>query len=100
VFALVVRFDLRDSEAANRFDGLVTEMLPRIGSEEPGTLIYAVHEVEDAPLSRIFYELYASRAAFEQHEAYPHVRHFLTEKDQYLAGSQVTFLGSPTGKGF
>ena len=98
MFALVVRFDLHDEEAARGFDALVAQTTPLITSQEPGTLVYAVHEVEDAPLSRVFYELYASREAFEQHESEPHVRHFLTELEQHLADRQVTFLSSPSGK--
>jgi quinol monooxygenase YgiN len=51
--------------------------------------------VADAPLSRIFYERYTDRAALDTHEAQPHTRHFLTEKDALLSGSRVEFL-TPT----
>jgi hypothetical protein len=43
VFALVVRFYLRDEEAAKGFDNLVAETVAKIRESEPGTLIYAVH---------------------------------------------------------
>jgi quinol monooxygenase YgiN len=46
-------------------------------------------------LSRIFYERYTDRAALDTHEAQPHTRHFLTEKDALLSGSRVEFL-TPT----
>jgi len=55
-----------------------------------------VHTVEDAPLSRVFYECYADRAAFQSHEAQPHTRHFLAEAQQVLAASRVEFL-TPAG---
>jgi quinol monooxygenase YgiN len=100
MFALVVRFYLRDEVAAEGFDALVADTAPRIRDSEPGTLIYAVHKVKDAPLSRVFYELYESREAFDQHEANERTKRFLAEREQYLTGVRVEFLDSPTGKGF
>ncbi|GAB2978059.1 antibiotic biosynthesis monooxygenase [Amycolatopsis acidiphila] len=100
MFALIVRFYLRDEVAAEQFDSLVAETVPLIRATEPGTLIYAVHKVKDAPLSRVFYELYESREAFDQHEANEHTKRFLAEREQYLTGVRVEFLDSPTGKGF
>ncbi|WOI59693.1 putative quinol monooxygenase [Streptomyces fradiae] len=41
---------------------------------------------------RVFYELYADRAAFDAHEAQPHTKRFLAEREQCLAGVEVTFL--------
>src|SRR5436305_13102046 len=99
MFALVVRFYLRDEEAAKSFDNLVEETTAKICENEPGTLIYAVHKVKDAPLSRVFYELYESREAFDAHEDQPHVKHFLRERERFLSGHRVEFLESPIGKG-
>ena len=99
MFGLIVRFELRDVESARGFDRLVAETAPRIREDEPGTVIYAVHPVQDAPLSRVFYELYEDREAFEAHEAQPHTRRFLDEREQYLTETRVEFLGSPVGKG-
>ena len=99
MFGLIVRFELRDVESAAAFDRLVAETAPEIRDKEPGTVIYAVHPVQDAPLSRVFYELYEDREAFEAHEAQPHTRRFLGEREQYLTETRVEFLGSPTGKG-
>lgn len=99
MFALVVRFYLRDEEAAKGFDALVEETASKIREGEPGTLIYAMHKVKDAPLSRIFYELYESRDAFDAHELQEHTRRFLGERGQYLTGVRVEFLEPPTGKG-
>ena len=97
MFALVVRFDLLDPSAAERFDALVADLLPQIAAHEPGTLAYAVHRVDEAPLSRLFYECYRDRAALDEHEAQPHTRFFLTEKDALLSGSRVEFL-TPYGR--
>lgn len=99
MFGLFVRFDLKPG-AEESFDALVRETLSRIASDEPGTLIYACHEVDGAPSSRAFYELYRDPAAFEEHERQEHVRRFLREREQYLAGPpRVEFLGVQAAKG-
>ncbi len=99
MFALVVRFYLRDEEAMKGFDNLAEETVAKIREGEPGTLIYAIHKVKDAPLSRIFYELYESRDAFDVHERQEHTKRFLDEREQYLTGARVEFLDPPSGKG-
>ena len=100
MFGIVVRFDLKDEAAALGFDALVEETLPGIRAAEPETLVYAVHRVDGAPLSRVFYELYTSRDALGLHESTEHTMRFLAEKDQYLAGIRVEFLETPIGKVF
>ena len=92
MFGLVVRFDLVPG-AGLAFDALVQETLEEIHLREPRTLIYACHDVEGAPYSRLCYELYEDRAAFDEHEAGNHVRRFLAEREQYLAAPpRVEFL--------
>ncbi|GLW53834.1 putative quinol monooxygenase [Kitasatospora phosalacinea] len=98
-FGLVVRFELRDDEAAVAFDELVEHTLAGIKALEPGTLAYVVHAVPDEPNVRVFYELYADRDAFDQHEQQPHTKHFLAQREQYLSGVDVTFLSATAGKG-
>ncbi len=98
-FALVVHFHLHDENAAKAFDELVSRTTPEIERLEPGTLAYLVHSVPDQPLTRVFYELYADRAAFDAHEEQPHVKHFLAERRQYLSGVDVTFMQAESGKG-
>lgn len=99
MFGLSVRFTLKDEAAAAGFDALVAETLPHIRRSEPGTLVYAVHTVEDRPLERIFYELYADRAAFEAHEEQPHVKRFLDSRGAFLASVNVDFLDLVDAKG-
>lgn len=95
MFALVVRFDLA-AGAGPAFDALVDKTLGLIRAREPRTVIYACHQVEGAPDSRIFYELYEDRAAFDEHESGEHVKRFLAERQQYLAGPpRVEFLELP-----
>ncbi|MFJ6212164.1 putative quinol monooxygenase [Streptomyces sp. NPDC092296] len=97
-YGLIVRFELRDQAAATGFDALVGRTLVGIRQEE-GTLAYVVHSVANEPNVRVFYELYRDRSAFEAHEEQPHTRRFLTEREQYLTGLQVTFVEAETGKG-
>ncbi|MFI9328593.1 putative quinol monooxygenase [Kitasatospora sp. NPDC052868] len=97
-FGLVVRFVARDAAAARAFDELAEEALEGIRSQEPGTLVYVNHTVPEEPHVRVFYELYADRAAFEEHERQPHVRRFLAERGQYLESFEVTFLDEISGK--
>ena len=55
--------------------------------------------VPDEPNVRVFYELYADRAAFDAHEQQPHTKRFLAEREQYIKDLQVTFLEAQAGKG-
>ena len=96
-FALVVRFTVRPGREAD-FDQLVAETGQGIRAAEPGTLVYACHTVDGAPRQRIFYELYANRAAFEAHEQTAHTRRFLTEREALLESTQVDFLSFTGGK--
>ena len=93
MIALVVRFDVRDEAAARRFDELTAAAVEAIRAREPGTLVYATHSVREAPLARVFYEVYADEAAFQAHEEAPHVIDFHARKDPLLAGpARVEFL--------
>lgn len=95
-YALVVRFTLRDTTAAQQFDELVAQTAVGIRTE-PGTLVYAVHEPVDEPLVRVFYELYADRDAFQAHEDQAHTKRFLAARSQFLTGTEVTFLNEVAG---
>jgi len=79
------------------FDALVARTLEGIRAHEPGTLVYVSHAVADEPLHRIFYELYADRAAFAAHEQQPHVRVFLIERLEHIESVEVDFLDAVAG---
>lgn len=96
-FGLVVRFTLEPGHEES-FDALVTETVDGIRSHEPGTLVYASHQLDDQPAVRIFYELYRDRAAFEEHERQPHTRRFLAEREQHVAAVAVDFMHLLEGK--
>jgi quinol monooxygenase YgiN len=99
MFGLSVRFTCKDQASAEAYDRLVADTIEQIKMNEPGTIVYASHTVKDQPLQRIFYELYASKDAFDAHEAAPHTRRYLAERDQYLAATEVDWLTLQTGKG-
>lgn len=96
-FALVVRFTLRAGAEAD-FDSLVGRTAAAIRDREPGTLVYACHQVEGARRQRVFYELYSDRAAFEAHEQQPHVRHFLQAREALVEATEVDFMTLADGK--
>lgn len=96
-FALVVRFTVRPG-SESVFDELVSDTTAGIRAHETGTLVYACHRVEGAPRERIFYELYANRAAFDAHETQPHTRHFLAAREALLESTKVDFLALADGK--
>ena len=90
-FALVVRFHLRAGHD-QEFDALIARTVAAIAEHEPGTVLYVSHRVEGHPGLRIFYELYADRAAFDAHEDQPHVRHFLAERERLVERVEVDWL--------
>ncbi|WP_219092346.1 putative quinol monooxygenase [Streptomyces sp. JJ38] len=96
-FGLFVRFTLKEG-AGEGFDALVRETAAGIKAKEPGTLVYSCHAVEDAPDQRVFYELYADREAFEEHERQEHTQRFLREREKYVARTDVDFLSPYAGK--
>jgi len=99
MLGLSVRFTCKDEASARAYDRLVAETVRGIVAHEPGTLIYAVHRVDGQPLQRLFYELYSDQAAFEAHEAAPHTRRYLVEREAYLTATDVDRLTLQTGKG-
>ncbi|MBF6333596.1 putative quinol monooxygenase [Nocardia transvalensis] len=92
MYALVVRFELKDGESAEAFDQLVAQTVRGIQEKEPGTLVYATHHVDGEPLARIFYEVYRDREAFDAHERQPHTLHFLSERHRYVVDTRVEFV--------
>ncbi|MFF9266216.1 MULTISPECIES: putative quinol monooxygenase [Streptomyces] len=99
MFGLMVRFTCKDEASAAAFDDLAARTGELIRANEPGTVIYTVHRVDGRPLERIFYELYRDKDAFEEHESKGYVRAFLSERDEYLAATEVDRLDFVSGKG-
>ena len=87
-YARIVSFTLLDNKVAD-FDRLVERTVNEVGIREPGTLVYAVHLVPNAPLQRIFYEIYRDRAAFKIHQSQPYMRRFLAELQSCVLSANV-----------
>ena len=96
MLAIMVRFDLPDAAAAAAFDALAEAVVPGIRTEEPGTLLYLTHRVEDAPLARAFYEIYVDRDAHLAHQGRPAVSDFLKAVARLVTSTRVELL-TPDG---
>lgn len=85
MIGIVVRFDIRDRDAAREFDRLTEVAVEQVRDLEPGTLVYATHRVQGDELARVFYEVYTDEAALQAHEDAAHVKAFHAAKDPLLA---------------
>jgi quinol monooxygenase YgiN len=54
-------------------------------ADEPGTLVYAMHEAADDPDTVVSYELFADEAALEAHKASPAVAGAMPRLESLLA---------------
>jgi quinol monooxygenase YgiN len=50
---------------------VLRELVAAAGADEPGTLVYVMHEAADDPDLVVSYELFADEAALEAHQASP-----------------------------
>ncbi|WP_062984429.1 putative quinol monooxygenase [Nocardia anaemiae] len=99
MYALVVKLYLHTAADAAAFDRLVADTVAAIAEHEPHTVLYVAHTVEGEPLSRVIYEVYRDRDAFEEHQRQPHLRNFLEQRNNYVASARVEFLAPTTSKG-
>ncbi len=91
-FGMVVRFTLRDGHG-QAFDDLMERTVAKIRQHEPETLAYVVHHVEGEPLTRIFYELYASNDAFQHHQGQDYIADFKAQREAHVERVEVYRLG-------
>jgi quinol monooxygenase YgiN len=97
-FGLVVRFALKPGRA-DAFDAMMRDTVAGIAAHEPRTLAYAVHELEGEPDVRVFYELYATEDALDEHEAQPTTRLFLDQVDDYVTSVEIQRMHLVTATG-
>ncbi|MRH89610.1 antibiotic biosynthesis monooxygenase [Nocardia sp. SYP-A9097] len=100
MYALVVTLHLRDTEFARVFDRLALDTADHIAECEPGTLLYVIHTVADAPEVRTIYEVYRDREAFEQHQRQQHTKNFLEQRDNLIVSTKVQVLTPVAYMGF
>ena len=68
---------------------------------EPNNLLYFLHEDREAPGHFVFYEIFASKADFEAHNATPHVQAWFAKLPELADGGvkvlRMEILGNRTG---
>jgi quinol monooxygenase YgiN len=90
-YGRILIFTLLDDQVAN-FDRLAEQAAEEVRIGEPDTLVYVIHLVPNAPMQRIFYEIYRDRAAFDSHEAQPYMQRFVTERRSCVLATNVIEL--------
>ncbi len=90
-YGRILIFTLLDDKAAD-FDRLAEQTAEEVRTGEPDTLVYVIHLVPNAPMQRIFYEIYRDRAAFDSHENKSYMKRFVAERRAYVLATNVIEL--------
>jgi quinol monooxygenase YgiN len=90
-YGRLVILTLLDDRAAE-FDRLAERTAEEVRTGEPDTLVYVIHLVPNAPLQRIFYEIYRDRAAFDRHEDKAYNKRFVADRRAYVLATNVIEL--------
>lgn len=90
-YGRILIFTLLDDRVAE-FDRLAEQAAEEVRTREPDTLVYVIHLVPNAPLQRIFYEIYRDRAAFESHENQPYMKRFVADRRACVLAMNVIEL--------
>lgn len=93
MFALVIRLDLVDEKAADAFDRLTEEAVAQVTAHGI-PLTYATYRVDQEPLARIFYEVYADETAFKKHQQTDYMRAYHEAKQPLIAARRLEFLNA------
>src|ERR1017187_5877723 len=78
---------------AGEFDRLAEQVVEQVRAHEPDALVYVVHGVPSAPLQRILYEVYADRAAYDDHTRQSYVRECEEGRLPLVLATNVIELG-------
>ena len=84
-------------ENFDRFKTIMTENAKASVADEPGCREFNVYEVAATPGHLFLYEVYDDEAAFQQHLATPHYKHFKEVSDPIITsrgGTRGTMLVS------
>jgi quinol monooxygenase YgiN len=90
-YGRILIFTLLDDRVAD-FDRFAEQAAEEVRTREPDTLVYVIHVVPNAPLQRIFYEVYRDRAAFDSHENQPYMRRFVADRRACVLATNVIEL--------
>jgi quinol monooxygenase YgiN len=90
-YGRILIFTLLDDRVAD-FDRLAEQSAEEVRTREPDTLVYVIHLVPNAPMQRIFYEIYRDRAAFDSHENQPYMKRFVADRRACVLATNVIEL--------
>ena len=90
-YGRILIFTLLD-ERVDDFDRLAEQAAEEVRVAEPDTLVYVIHLVPNAPMQRIFYEIYRDQTAFEFHENQPYMQRFVAERRSCVLATNVIEL--------
>jgi quinol monooxygenase YgiN len=90
-YGRILIFTLLDDRVAD-FDRLAEQAAEEVRTREPDTLVYVIHLVPNAPMQRIFYEIYRDPAAFDSHESQPYMQRFVAERRSCVLATNVIEL--------
>jgi quinol monooxygenase YgiN len=90
-YGRILIFTLLDDRVAD-FDRFAEQTAEEVRTREPDTLVYVIHVVPNAPLQRIFYEIYRDRAAFDSHENQPYMKRFVADRRACVLATNVIEL--------
>ena len=71
-------------------------LVPQVRSE-PNNLLYFLHENRETPGHFNFYEIFASQADFEAHNATPHVQAWFARLPELADGGATVLRMEPLG---
>jgi quinol monooxygenase YgiN len=97
LYGLIAIYTLDDNRVAD-FDVLAEQVVREVRTAEPDALVYVVHSVPNAPLQRIFYEVYRDRMAYEEHQRRPYIAQFEADTQPYVLATNVIELGTRQAK--
>lgn len=75
------------------FDQLAEQVVEKVKSREPDTLVYVMHGVPSAPMQRILYAAFRDEAAYAKHERQSYIREFEAARKAYVLATNVIELG-------
>lgn len=91
LFGLIAIYTLVEG-GGDDFDRLAERTVQAVRRNEPDTLLFVVHTVPNAPLQRIFYEVYRDRTAYNDHRMQPEVEDFFAKHRPYVLATNVIEL--------
>lgn len=97
LFGLIAIYTLAEGKA-EEFDALAERVVEDVRAHEPDALVYAVHSVPNAPMQRIFYEVYRDNTAYEEHKRHTYIQRFEAERAEFVLATNVIELGTQQAK--